>query len=138
MVSGFGYAPIPGFAQLQPETTFLVVLNGPKANKYFSLNRLRSLIGRSHPPHITVDIDLGTYDLGHPATISRHHAVIQWANHQLQIIDLASRNGTLVNGEPLVPQSANRPSAAAILTAGTKIKLGALELAITATGSDRS
>ena len=97
MAGEFGCEPILGIAQLKPETTYLLVLNGSKPNDSFSLNRLRSLIGRSHPPLIIVDIDLSTYELSVPATISRHHAVIQWANNKLQIIDLNSRNGTFVN-----------------------------------------
>lgn len=130
MAGGFGCDPIPGLAQLHPETTYLFVLNGPKANESFSLNRLRSLLGRTHLPHITVDIDLSTYELTVPATISRHHAVIQWAYNKLQIIDLNSRNGTFVNGQQLIPQSANQPSAPVVLTVGSKIQLGDLELAI--------
>ena len=134
MAGGFGYDPIPGLAQLNPETTYLFILNGPKANESFSLNRLRSLIGRSHLPHITVDIDLSTYELTIPATISRYHAVIQWANNKLQIIDLHSRNGTFVNGLQLIPQSDNQPSVPVVLTVGSKIRLGDLELAIVVTG----
>ncbi|NEU74311.1 FHA domain-containing protein [Hassallia byssoidea VB512170] len=134
MFGGFGCDPIPGLAQLKPETTYLLVLNGPKANESFSLNRLRSLLGRNHPPHFTVDIDLSTYELSFPATISRHHAVIQWANSKLQIIDLKSRNGTFVNEQQLTPQSANQPSASVVLTVGSKIRLGDLEFAIVVAG----
>ncbi|MDF5714941.1 MAG: FHA domain-containing protein [Rhizonema sp. NSF051] len=134
MAGEFGCDPIPGIAQLKPETTYLLVLNGSKPNDSFSLNRLRSLIGRSHPPHITVDIDLSTYELSFPATISRHHAVIQWANNKLQIIDLNSRNGTFVNGQQLTPLSANQPLAPVVLTMGSKIRLGDLELAIVVAG----
>ena len=131
---GFGCDPIPGIAQLKPETTYLLVLNGSKSNDSFSLNRLRSLIGRSHPPHITVDINLSNYELRVPATISRHHAVIQWANNKLHIIDLNSRNGTFVNGQQLIPLSANQPSAPVVLKVGSKIRLGDLELAIVVSG----
>ncbi len=134
MAGDFGCDPIPGIAQLKPETTYLLVLNGSKPNNSFSLNRLRSLIGRSHSPHITVDIDLSTYELSVPATISRHHAVIQWANNKLHIIDLNSRNGTFVNGQQLTPLSANQPSAPFVLTMGSKMRLGDLELAIVVSG----
>lgn len=134
MVGGFGCDPIPGLAQLKPETTYLLVLNGPKANESFSLHRMRSLLGRNHPPHFTVDIDLSTYELSFAATISRHHAVIQWANNKLQIIDLASRNGTFVNGQQLTLQSANQPSASVVLTVGSTIRLGDLEFAIVVAG----
>ncbi|MBD2773080.1 FHA domain-containing protein [Iningainema tapete] len=79
----FGCDQIPGIAQFKPETTYLLVLNGSLGNDSFSLNRLRSLIGRSHSPHITVDIDLSTNELSVSATISRHHTVIQWANKRI-------------------------------------------------------
>lgn len=134
MANSFGSAPIPGSAQLQPQTTYLVLLNGPKANNFFLLNRMRSLLGRSHPPYMTVDIDLTGCELNHPPTISRHHAVIQWANQKLQIMDLASRNGTFVNGRQLVPPRDNGPSEPVALRAGSKIQLGALELAIVVAG----
>ncbi|MDF5720356.1 MAG: FHA domain-containing protein [Rhizonema sp. PD37] len=134
MAGDFDYDPIPGIAQLKPETTYLLVLNGSKQNNSFSLNRLRSLIGRSHSPYITVDIDLSNYELSVPATISRHHAVIKWANNKLQIIDLNSRNGTFVNGQQLTPQSVNQPSAPVVLKVGSKIRLGDLELTIVVAG----
>ena len=130
MANDFGCDPIPGLAQLQPDTTYLVVLNGPQANYSFSLNRLRSLIGRSYPPNFHVDIDLSSYELSRPYRISRHHAVIQWVNNKLQIIDLASRNGTFVNGQQLTPQSAHQPSAPVVLTAGSQLRLADLEFAI--------
>lgn len=131
MAIGFGCDPIPGLGQLKPETTYLRVLNGAKANQSFSLNRLRSLIGRNYLPHLEVDIDLSDYELSSPPSISRHHAVIQWVNNKLQIIDLGSRNGTFVNGQQLIPHSANQPSAPVQLDINSQIKLGNLEFAIT-------
>lgn len=130
MTGGIGCDPIPGLAQLTPDTAYLVILNGSKANDTFSLNRLRSLIGRNHPPHITVDIDLSAYEQGMVLTISRHHAIIQWVNQKLQIVDLASRNGTFVNGQQLTPVSANQLSTPVLLTVGSKIRLGGLEFEI--------
>ena len=130
MASNFGCDPIPGLAQLRPESTYLVVLNGPQANKSFSLNRLRSLIGRSYPPHFNVDIDLSCCELSRPYRISRHHAVIQWVNNKLQIMDLGSRNGTFVNGQQLTLQSINQPSAPVVLTAGSQLRLGDIEFVI--------
>lgn len=130
MAIDFGCDPIPGIAQLTPETAFLVVINGAKVNHSFPLNRLRSLIGRNHPPHIIVDIDLSDFESGKTPTISRHHAIIQWVNQKLQIADLASRNGTFVNGERLLPKSNHEPSDPVLLTIGSQIKLGDLELAI--------
>ena len=131
MFSGLGCDPIPGLNQLTPDTAYLVVRNGPKAQHTFGLNRLRMLIGRNHPPHIIVDIDLTDYEQNSIITVSRHHAIIQWVNQKLQIIDLASCNGTFVNGQQLISQEVNQPSDPVLLTVGSKIKLGNLELEIT-------
>ncbi|KAF3889442.1 MULTISPECIES: FHA domain-containing protein [Nostocales] len=131
MFAGLGCDPIPGLSQLTPDTAYLVVRNGPKAQSSFPLNRLRSLIGRNHPPHIVVDIDLSGYEPDQIMTISRHHAIVQWVNQKLQIVDLASRNGTFVNGLQLLSQEANQPSAPALLTVGSKIRLGDLEFEVT-------
>ncbi|MEL7037819.1 MAG: FHA domain-containing protein [Cyanobacteria bacterium J06592_8] len=130
MTSNFGCDPIPGIAQLQPDSTYLVVLNGSAANQAFPLNRLRSLIGRSHPPDFYVDIDLSGCELNRQNRISRQHAVIQWVNNKLQIIDLGSRNGTFVDGEQLISASVNQPSAPRILTANSQLRLADLEFAI--------
>lgn len=130
MTVGFGCDPIPGLAQIAPDTTYLVVLNGVKAANNFRLERLRSLIGRSNPPHIIADLDLSGYEIGAIPTVSRHHAIIQWVNQRLQIIDLASRNGTFVNGQQLISKSANQASHPVFLTVGSKIRLGNLEFEV--------
>ena len=130
MTVGFGRDPIPGLAQIAPDTTYLVALNGVKAANNFRLERLRSLIGRSNPPHIIADLDLSGYEIGAIPTVSRNHAIIQWVNQRLQIIDLASRNGTFVNGQQLISKSANQPSNPVFLTVGSKIRLSNLEFEV--------
>ena len=130
MTVGFGRDPIPGLTQIAPDTSYLVALNGVKAANKFRLERLRSLIGRSNPPHIIADLDLSGYEIGAIPTVSRNHAIIQWVNQRLQIIDLASRNGTFVNGQQLISKSANQPSNPVFLTVGSKIRLGNLEFEV--------
>ena len=61
--------------------------------------------------------------IAHP-TVSRRHARLMFTGEALQIEDLGSTNGTMVNGTGL---SAGKPVA---LQAGNKVRLGDVELAI--------
>jgi pSer/pThr/pTyr-binding forkhead associated (FHA) protein len=117
-------APIPEIP-LTPENA---ALRMKSRDKLFHLDRMRLVVGRSVPPAIAVDIDLGDYDTTIPPVVSRRHAQLQWVNGELQIIDLGSRNGTFVDGNRLSPQIPGQPLAAVILKRGAKIKFGSLEL----------
>ncbi len=130
MADEFGLEPIPGLGRLNPDNTALLVLNGPLTDRRFPLHQLRTVIGRDDPPQITVDLDLSACELGEPPAISRRHAVLQWIKGELQIIDLASRNGTFVDGQQIVSPNSNQPSAPFLLKAGSKLKLGNLELEV--------
>jgi len=134
MQIGFGLDPVPGLARLTPNTATLLVLNGPKANQRFPLGQPRMVLGRNDPPQVTVDLDLSECELGEPPMISRRHAILQWVNGELQLIDLASRNGTLVNGQRLVPPAPNQPSVPVALNLGSKVTLGNLELEVITCG----
>lgn len=128
---GFGLDPIPGLSRLSPDSTYLTIRNGKKAGQSFSLNKIRILIGRSDPPEVNVDIDLTEYELGDPPMSSRCHAELQWVNGQLQIVDLASRNGTFVDGQRLTAIGNNQPIQAVTLKIGSIIKFANLEMEIT-------
>jgi DNA-binding CsgD family transcriptional regulator len=75
-------------------------------NKEILLSRGVFLVGRS--PDVDVRI-------GHPE-ISRHHAAIRVGGDQATVEDLGSRNGLLLNGEPVLGVTAVRP--------GDRIHLG--------------
>jgi len=130
MNAGFGLDPVPGLGRLTPENTGLRLLNGPKAKQQFPLQRMRTLIGRSDPPEVVVDLDLSDCELGDIPMISRRHAVIEWQQGELQIIDLASRNGTIVDGQPLKPAQPHQPSAPVALKMGSKLQLANLEFEV--------
>ncbi|MEK0189488.1 FHA domain-containing protein, partial [Microcoleus anatoxicus] len=68
------------------------------------------------------------------SAISRHHAVIEWVEGKLQIIDLDSTNGTFVNGKKLLTTAPRQPSSPEILKTGDIIKLGNIELEVIADG----
>ena len=128
---GFGLDPVPGLSRLTPDSTYLTIRNGKKAGQQFSLNKVRILIGRDDSPTFNVDIDLTDCELGDPPMSSRRHAELQWINGQLQIIDLASRNGTFVDGDRLPAIAPNQLPQAVILKIGSKIKFANLETEIT-------
>jgi pSer/pThr/pTyr-binding forkhead associated (FHA) protein len=130
-LQGFGLDPVPGLSRLTPDSTYLTIRNGKKSGQRFSLSKIRTLIGRSDLPEVNVDIDLTECELGDPPMTSRRHAELQWVNGQLQIIDLASRNGTFIDGERLATIANNQPTLPAILKIGSKIKLANLEMEVT-------
>lgn len=133
MSSGFGSDPIYQ-ARLTPDNAKLLVRNSSSANQKFPLNQIRAIIGRSDAPMSIADIDLTECKIDNKSAISRRHAVIEWVDKKLQIIDLDSTNGTFVNGKKLVPAAPKQPSNPEILKTGDIIKLGNLELEVIADG----
>lgn len=72
----------------EPKLGWLVVRNGPSANKEFPLQKADAKIGRSTECRIVLDSD----------TVSREHAKVAYrGNGMFEILDLGSRNGTKVN-----------------------------------------
>lgn len=133
MSNGFGYDPIYQ-ARLTPDNAKLLVRNGSGTNQKFALNQMRAIIGRSDAPMSIADIDLTECKIDNKSAISRRHAVIEWVEGKLQIIDLDSTNGTFVNDKKLVPTAPRQPSSPEILKTGDLIKLGNLELEVIADG----
>lgn len=133
MSSGFGSDPIYQ-ARLTPDNAQLLVRNSSSANQKFPLNQIRAIIGRSDAPMSIADIDLTECKIDNKSAISRRHAVIEWVEGKLQIIDLDSTNGTFVNGKQLLPRTPKQPSNPEILKTGDIIKLGNLELEVIADG----
>lgn len=93
-------------------------------------NRLRveasetMLIGRTDPAKgIHPEIDLGP-EGGYDAGVSRKHAVLSHRNGIYHVEDLASANGTYVNGKRLMPQAAVQ------LRNGDELKCGTLVLRV--------
>ncbi len=81
-----------------------------------------NLIGRADPiSGIFPDVDLSPYDPG--ATVSRRHARIWRAEGRYWIEDLASVNGTLVNGRRLLP-----PRTPQALHDGDRVQIGEVSL----------
>jgi len=75
-------------------------------------------IGRRDPATGTMpDVDLSAY-AGYRLGVSRKHAIIRLKNHQLEIYDLGSSNGTSVNGARLTPHQPH------IIRDGDEILLG--------------
>jgi hypothetical protein len=71
----------------------LYILNGPQRGRSFDLETDTTLLGRSHENHIQIR-DKGA---------SRQHLKIHRKNGQFFVEDLNTSNGTLLNGERIIP-----------------------------------
>ena len=69
----------------------LLLMQKNKAPKQIELSDERTLVGRASSNDIQID---------HPR-VSRHHAELRVDGGTTWLIDLASSNGTLVNGRPV-------------------------------------
>lgn len=79
----------------EPPVGWLVIRSGAQANKEFALPKSETKIGRSSTCQISLDND----------TLSREHAkIIYRGSGTFEILDLGSRNGTKVNGQPIQKQ----------------------------------
>ena len=81
-----------------PTFSWLVVLNGPRRGKLYRIKRTGITIGREADNDIVLEDE----------TVSRHHARLLVepgiGNPQVYLQDVASVNGTFVNGERIVRQ----------------------------------
>ncbi len=89
----------------------LKVANGGQAGKLISVNHDKFLIGRSDECHLRPKSE----------SISRRHCAIIRKDGRILLIDLKSRNGTIVNDKKLDPARAK------VLKDGDRIKVGKLE-----------
>ena len=87
----------------------LKVLRGSNAGKEIPVASPKCLIGRGDDCHLRPQVD----------AISRHHCEILTTENEVIVRDLKSRNGTFVNGEPVVGE--------AVLLAGDTLKVGPIE-----------
>ncbi len=71
---------------------YLVVIDGPRAGAHFPLNDAKNVIGRS--PGNAVRLE--------DQSVSRQHAELEKTPSGWMIKDLGSKNGTSVNGKPVV------------------------------------
>jgi hypothetical protein len=85
----------------------------------------RVVLGRSHPPSgFTPDVDLAPFG-AHLKGVSREHVAITFRDHMLQVEDLRSMNGSLLNGWVLMPHEPR------VLRDGDQLILGRLSLYVT-------
>ncbi len=94
---------------LAPGTGMLVVVRGPNAGARFLLDRDRVVVGR-HP-----DCDIFLHDV----TVSRRHSEIRRTARGFELEDLASLNGSYVNGQRVDAQ---------LLQTGDELQIGRFKL----------
>jgi two-component system cell cycle response regulator len=87
------------------DRAYLIVLAGADVGKMFKLGEGETTLGRSNRADVRIDDD----------SISRLHAKVLLNGQDIQIEDLGSSNGTLVNGEKVERN---------VLRDGDKIRLG--------------
>jgi hypothetical protein len=104
----------------------IAVLDVPNLQLSFSFSEIEKImIGRHGAAGAPLpDVDLGNLAID-ATSVSRRHAVIQPDDQVIVIKDLASTNGTYVNGKRIQP---NEPR---ILRNGDRVRLGNLWLQIT-------
>jgi diguanylate cyclase (GGDEF)-like protein len=84
----------------------LIILAGPQVGEMYRLSKAEMVLGRDSNADIQILDD----------SVSRRHARIVVAPSGVQVVDLGSRNGTTVNGNPAVQVT---------LREGDKIQIGA-------------
>lgn len=89
----------------------LKVVSGNHAGKLIAVNHDKFIIGRNEGCHLRPKSD----------SISRQHCAILNKDGKILLVDLKSRNGTIVNDKKL------EPSKAKVLKDGDKIRIGKLE-----------
>jgi len=93
-----------------------------QARATHALLKESNLIGRADPiSGVFPDVDLSPYDPG--AKVSRRHARIWCAEGRYWIEDLASANGTFLNGRRLLP-----PRTPHVLQDGDRLRIGEVSL----------
>ena len=92
-------------AELSDDAAMLISLSGPSRGARFLIDSDETRIGRATDNEIFLD----------DVTVSRHHAVIKRSGKSYTIEDLASLNGTYVDGTSI---------SAAALRSGVEVQIG--------------
>ncbi len=104
-----GETAVSGVEGLPVGSALLVVKRGPNAGSRFLLDQATTAAGR-HP-----DSDIFLDDV----TVSRRHAEFRLDDHEFQVVDVGSLNGTYVNREPVD---------SATLSNGDEVQIGKFRL----------
>lgn len=108
-----------------PQITLVIMNSGRRISLDISDDLL---IGRKDNARgIFPDVDLGLYG-GFDAGVSRRHAILTCAGGVYSVEDLASANGTFVNGQPVTAAAPVR------LRNGDELKCGTLLMRVELTG----
>jgi len=94
---------------LASHSATLIMVSGPAAGMEWTLEGARSVAGRSEKAAIELD----------DRSVSLEHAVFELGAEGFRVRDLASTNGVMVNGQPILSSA---------LAHGDRIQLGDCEL----------
>jgi pSer/pThr/pTyr-binding forkhead associated (FHA) protein len=98
-----------GIHQLPSGSALLVITRGPNAGSRFVLDQAVMSAGRHPNSDIFCDDN----------TVSRRHTEFRRQNHEFQVVDVGSLNGTYVNREPV---------RSTVLANGDEIQIGKFRL----------
>lgn len=111
-----------------PELIYFVLPNGTEYPVDTSLDIIIGRQAREDDPPVTIDLEpFGGHDLG----VSRHHAMIKLIKDNLVLVDVASSNGTFINGHRALPTNRYK------LLDGDTLTVGRLTLQIRFTRRNR-
>lgn len=111
---------------LETEPPQLIVSHNGKVVQELHLSGPRTLLGRSELSDVLIDNQY----------VSKHHALIVWAENAVLLIDLKSRNGTYVNSERVKSQILNDNDIVSLGEYRIKMLFPAAAYHVTATGLD--
>ena len=109
-------------ATLIPEDGVGIHVAGTLMPYYLSIEK-ELILGRQTgtPSEMVLDLTvLNAFDLG----VSRRHAMLRRIDSDFEVLDLASRNGTWLNGKQLTPNQPYR------FASGSQLRLGRMQLFI--------
>jgi len=78
---------LPVLTELEPP--HLIISHNGEVEREFQISDPRTLIGRSEMSDVAIDNQY----------VSKHHALLIWAEGEVMLLDLKSRNGTYVNAK---------------------------------------
>jgi len=111
---------------MSAEPPQLIVSHNGKVVQEMHLSSPRTLLGRSGLSDVLIDNQY----------VSKHHALIVWAENAVLLIDLKSRNGTYVNAERIKSQVLNDNDIVSLGDYRIKLVFPAAAYHVTSTGLD--
>jgi pSer/pThr/pTyr-binding forkhead associated (FHA) protein len=123
-VEEFDEEDLPVLTELEPPR--LIISHNGAVVRELQLTGPRTLLGRSEMSDVVIDNQY----------VSKHHALLVWAENAVMLLDLKSRNGTYVNSKRVERQILNNNDVLALGDYRIKLILPVNAKAVAAAGMD--